>query len=140
MNQYYNRTKQDSRNCKNKREIRGKGGKNAYLRLYPFFPGNPRNSKWIENKKRGKNVYLLNCLLLKSRDGIVSKLSVAENEQRFPPLQRFSLLQRFYFSSIYTTIKQNRIQEIAKINEKLGEKGKKMPTFDYTPFFSLETL
>ena len=79
-------------------------------------------------------------MLLKSRDGIVSKLSVAENEQRFPPLQRFSLLQRFYFSSIYTTIEQNRIQDIVKINEKLGKNGEKMPTFDYTPFFFLETL
>ena len=85
-------------------------------------------------KNRGKKVYLLNCLLLKSRDGIVSKSSVAENEQKLLPLQRF------YFPSIYTTIEQNRIQEIAKINEKLGGKGEKMPTFDYTPFFSLETL
>ena len=81
-----------------------------------------------------KKVYLLNCLLLKSRDGIDSKSFVAENEQRFPPLQRFSLLQRFYFSSIYTTIEQNRIQDIVKINEKLGKNGEKMPTFDYTPF------
>lgn len=82
-----------------------------------------------KTKNRGKKVYLLNCLLLKSRDGIVSNSSVAENEQRLPPLQRF------YFSSINTTIEQNRIQEIAKINEKLGEKRGKMPTFDYTPFF-----
>ena len=29
---------------------------------------------------------------------------------------------------INTTIKQNRIQEIIKINEKLGENGEKMPT------------
>ena len=40
---------------------------------------------------------------------------------------------------INTTIEQNRIQEIAKINEKLGEKEEKMHTFDYT-HFSLETL
>ena len=51
-----------------------------YLQLYPFFPENPRNGKWIENKKRGKNVYLLNCLLLKSKDEIVSKSFVAENK------------------------------------------------------------
>ena len=93
-----------------------------------------------ENKNREKNVYLLNCLLLKNRDGIVSKSSVAENEQRFPPLQKFSLLQRFYFSSIQTTIGQNRIQKIIKMNEKLGENGGKMPTFDYTLFFSYKPL
>ena len=40
---------------------------------------------------------------------------------------------------INTTIEQNRIQEIIKINEKLGKKEEKMPTFDYT-HFSLETL
>ena len=92
-----------------------------------------------ENKKREENVYLLNCLLLKNRDGIVSKPSVAENEQRFPPLQKFSLLQRFYFSSIQTTIEQNRIQKIITMNEKLGENWGKMPTFDYNLFF-LQTL
>ena len=85
-------------------------------------------------QKRGENVYLLNCLLLKSRDRIVSKSSVAKNEQRFPLLQSFSLLQRFYISSVYTTIEQNRIQEIVK-KKKLGENGEKMPTFDNTLFF-----
>ena len=40
---------------------------------------------------------------------------------------------------INTTIAQNRIQEIVKINEKLGKKVEKMPSFDYTHFF-LETL
>ena len=34
-------------------------------------------------------------------------------------------MQRFYFSSVYTTIEQNRIQEIIKINEKLGKIGEK---------------
>ena len=113
-----------------------------YLRLYPFFffllkiQGTAIEQ---ENKKREENVYLLNCLLLKNRDGIVSKPSVAENEKRFPPLQKFSLLQRFYFSSVQTTIGQNRIQKIITMNEKLGENGGKMPTFDYTLFF-LQTL
>ena len=68
-------------------------------------------------------------MLLKSRDGIVSKSSVAENEQRLPPLQRF------YFSSINTTIEQNRIQEIAKINEKIEEKGGKNAYLRLYPFF-----
>ena len=113
-----------------------------YLRLYPFFflLKTQGTANEQENKKREKNVYLLNCLLLKNRDGIVSKSSVAENEQRFPPLQKFSLLQRFYFSSIQTTIGQNRIQKIIKMNEKLGENGGKMPTFNYTLFFSYKPL
>ena len=111
-----------------------------YLQLYPFFfletleTANEQKTKKIE-----KNVYLPNCLLLKSRDGIVSKPSVAENELRFPPLQRLSLLQRFYFSSIYTTIEQNRIQKIIKINEKLEKNGEKCLPSTLTIFF-LETL
>ena len=72
-------------------------------------------------------------MLLKSRDGKVSKSSVAENEQRFPPLQRFSL--RFYFSPVYATIEQNRIQEIIKINEKLGKNGEKNAYLRLYPFF-----
>ena len=77
-------------------------------------------------------------MLLKGRDGIVSKPSVAENELRFPPLQRLSLLQRFYFSSIYTTIEQNMIQKIIKINEKLEKNGEKclpstLPIFFWKP-------
>ena len=68
-----------------------------YLRLYPFFPGNPRNDKWIDNKKRGKNVYLLNCLLLKSRDEIVSKSSVVENEQRFSTVVKVLIVAKVLF-------------------------------------------
>ena len=67
------------------------GGGNAYLLLNPYIFENPRNGNWIENKKRGKNAYLLNCLLLKRRNRIASKSPiVAEDEQRFLVL----LLQR----------------------------------------------
>ena len=79
-------------------------GKNAYLLLNPYVSENPRNGNWIEIQKRGKNAYLLNCRLLKSRDGIASKSAVvAQDKQRFSVFtiakneQRFSLLQRFLF-------------------------------------------
>ena len=48
---YYNRTKQESKNYKNKWEIREKMPTFDYTL---FFPGNPSNDNWIENKKGGK--------------------------------------------------------------------------------------
>ena len=73
-----------------------------YLRLYPFFPGNPRNGKLIDNKKRGKNVYLLNCLLFKSKDEIISKSSVAENEQRFSTVvEVLTVAEVLFFICLY---------------------------------------
>ena len=117
----------------------GKMGEKCLPSTIPFFFLETLETAIEQKTKKGENVYLLNCLLLKSRDRIVSKPSVAENEQKFPPLQKFSLLQRFYFLSVQTTIGQNGIQKIIKMNEKLGVNGGKMPTFSYTLFF-LETL
>ena len=84
-----------------------KGEGNSYLLLNPYIFENPRNGNWIENKKKwGKNAYLLNCLLLKRRNGIASKSPVvAEDEQRFSvlPLQRtnkgFQVFLLFFFFS-----------------------------------------
>ena len=118
----------------------GKRRKKCLPSTIPIFSWKPQKRQMNRKQKRGKNVYLLNCLLLKSRVGIVSKSSVAENEQRFPPLQRFSLLQRFYISSIYTTIEQNRIQEIVKKKKKNQEKMGKKCLPSTIPFFPLETL
>ena len=121
----------------------GKRWKKCLPLTIPIFSWKPQKRQMNRKQKKGKNVYLLNCLLLKSRDRIISKSSVVENEQRFPLLQRFSLLQRFYISSVYTIIEQNRIQEIVKKKKKRernqGKMGKKCLPLTI-PFFSLETL
>ena len=58
--------------------------------------------------KKGGNAYLLNYQLLKSRDGIASKMSiVAEGEQRFSNFMmaqnehNFLLLQRLFFVTLF---------------------------------------
>ena len=112
----------------------GKRRKKCLPLTVPIFSWKPQKRQMNRKQKRGKNVYLLNCLLLKSRDRIVSKSSVAENEQRFPLLQRFSLLRRFYISSIYTTIEQNRIQEIVKKKKKIRRKWGKNAYLRQYPF------
>ena len=57
----------------------------------------------------------------------------------FKKIQSKQKSAKLKLNLINTTIEQNKIQEIVKINEKLGKKEEKMPTFDYTHFF-LETL